>query len=139
MYFRVAQGKLHSKFGNIRSLAATVCCGVCASFSYVLGSGMPGRQLMICEQTLRDWRRIDDSDSLLSQPGQQARQGRVVQGVVIVRKNGINFGGGKDSVENLQRIASNTYKSCFPLFLNLSQSRYGLIDYLIENSVLIVV
>src|SRR6267143_4188533 len=139
MYLSVAQGKLHSKFGNIRSLAATVCRGVCASFSYVFGSGMPSRQLMVCEQTLRNRRRIDDSDSLLSQPGQQVHQGRVVQGVVVVRKNGINFGGRKDGAEDFQRIAGDTYKSCFPLFLNLSQGRYGFIDYLIEISVLIVV
>src|SRR5438552_3428082 len=139
MYFRVAQGKLHSKFGNVRSLAATVCCGVRASFSYVFGSGMPGRQVMVCKQTLRYGRRIDDSDSLLSQPGQQARQGRVVQGVVVVRKDGINFGGRKDSAEDFQRITRNTYKARLPLFLDLPKGGYGFIDYLIEISVLVVV
>src|ERR1700716_3991713 len=71
MDFGVAQGKLHGEFGNIRSLAATVRCGFCASIAYVLRSGVPGRQVMVCKQTLGYGGSIDDSDSLLSQPRKQ--------------------------------------------------------------------
>src|ERR1700694_1347047 len=137
--FGVAQGKLHSECGNIRSLAATVRCGFCASFAYVFRSGMPGRQLMGCKQTLGYGGSVDDFDSLLSQPWKQACQSDVVQRVVVIRKDRVNFGGGKDSAKDFQRIASDTYKACLALFLDLPKGGYGFIDYLIQISVLIVV
>jgi hypothetical protein len=113
--------------------------GFCASFAYVFRSGVPGRQLMVCKQTLGYEGSVDDSDSLLSQPRKQASQSGVVQGVVVIRKDCVNFGGGKDSAKDFQRIASDTYKACLALFLDLPKGGYGFIDYLIQISVLIVV
>src|ERR1700730_11779384 len=139
MDFGVAQGRLHGEVGNIRSLAPTVRGGFCASFAYVFRSGVPGRQLMVCKQTLGYGGSVDDSDSPLSQPGKQACQSGVVQGVVVIRKDSVNLGGGKDSAKDFQRIASDTYKACLALFLDLPKGRYGFIDYLIQISVLIVV
>lgn len=95
---------------------------------------MPLRQRFAREQAHRQRGRADDAYPFLLQKGQQSGKADVVQAVVAIGQDGIDFGPIQHYPKNLQRKAGNAHKTGFPRALHFPQSRNGFVDYLVEGT-----
>src|SRR5437899_2494747 len=105
-------------FGPSMSMRSN-CLGAFREIAFIAASS---------QESGRKGRRVHDADPLATQVRNQVGKHRVLQCVMIVGQNDVEFSAVKDVTKDLHRIAADANESDFPLLSKLAQSRECLFD-----------